>query len=106
MPLLATNDLHYTFAQDAKHHAALLAVQSGTTLSDPKRFKFDSEEFYLKDAATMRRLFKDLEVACDNTLLIAERCNVTLRENENLLPKFPVPDRENENSWLVKQAKV
>ena len=106
LPLLATNDLHYTFAQDAKHHAALLAVQSGTTLSDPKRFKFDSEEFYLKDAATMRRLFKDLEVACDNTLLIAERCNVTLRENENLLPKFPVPDGEDENSWLVKQAQV
>lgn len=106
LPLLATNDLHYTFAEDAKHHAALLAVQSGTTLSDPKRFKFDSEEFYLKDAATMRRLFKDLEEACDNTLLIAERCNVTLRENENLLPKFPVPDGEDENSWLIKQSKV
>ncbi len=106
LPLLATNDLHYTFAEDAKHHAALLAVQSGTTLSDPKRFKFDSEEFYLKDAATMRRLFKDLEEACDNTLLIAERCNVTLRENENLLPKFPVPEGEDENSWLVKQSQV
>ncbi|MBU3715998.1 MAG: DNA polymerase III subunit alpha [Candidatus Nanopelagicaceae bacterium] len=106
LPLLATNDLHYTFAEDAKHHAALLAVQSGTTLSDPKRFKFDSEEFYLKDAATMRHLFKDLEEACDNTLLIAERCNVTLRENENLLPKFPVPEGEDENSWLVKQAQL
>jgi len=106
LPLLATNDLHYTFAEDAKHHAALLAVQSGTTLSDPKRFKFDSEEFYLKDAATMRRLFKDLEEACDNTLLIAERCNVTLRENENLLPKFPVPEGEDENSWLVKQSQI
>ncbi len=106
LPLLATNDLHYTFAEDAKHHAALLAVQSGTTLSDPKRFKFDSEEFYLKDAATMRRLFKDLEEACDNTLLIAERCNVTLRENENLLPKFPVPEGEDENSWLINQSKV
>ena len=54
----------------------------------------------------MRRLFKDLESACDNTLVIAERCNVTLRENENLLPKFPVPDGEDENSWLVKQARV
>ena len=106
LPLLATNDLHYTFAEDAKHHAALLAVQSGSTLTDPKRFKFDSDEYYLKDAATMRRLFKDLEVACDNTLLIAQRCNVTLRENENLLPKFPVPAGEDENSWLIKKARA
>ena len=104
LPLLATNDLHYTYADDAKHHAALLCIQSGSTLADPKRFKFDSQEFYLKDAATMRRIFKDIESACDNTLLIAERCNVTLRENENLLPKFPVPSGETEDSWLVKEA--
>ena len=104
LPLLATNDLHYTYAGDAKHHAALLCVQTGSTLADPKRFKLDSEEFYLKDAATMRRIFKDLEVACDNTLLVAERCNTTLRENENLLPKFPVPVGESEDSWLVKEA--
>ena len=104
LPLLATNDLHYTYANDAKHHAALLCVQTGSTLADPKRFKLDSEEFYLKDAATMRRIFKDLEDACDNTLLIAERCNTTLRENENLLPKFPVPSGETEDSWLVKEA--
>ena len=104
LPLLATNDLHYTYAGDAKHHAALLCIQSGSTLADPKRFKFDSEEFYLKDAATMRRIFKDIESACDNTLLIAERCNVSLRENENLLPKFPVPSGETEDSWLVKEA--
>jgi DNA polymerase-3 subunit alpha len=106
LPLLATNDLHYTFADDAKHHDALLAVQSGSTLNDPKRFKFESHEYYLKDAATMRTLFKGLEVACDNTLLIAQRCNVTLRENENLLPKFPVPAGEDENSWLIKKARA
>ncbi|NCX35277.1 MAG: DNA polymerase III subunit alpha [Actinobacteria bacterium] len=106
LPLLATNDLHYTFADDAKHHDALLAVQSGSTLNDPKRFKFESHEYYLKDAATMRSLFKGLEVACDNTLLIAQRCNVTLRENENLLPKFPVPAGEDENSWLIKKARA
>ena len=104
LPLLATNDLHYTYANDAQHHAALLALQSNSTLNDPKRFKFDNFEFYLKDAAQMRALFKDLEVACDNTLLIAERCNVTLREGENLLPKFPVPSGESEDSWLVKEA--
>ena len=104
LPLVATNDLHYTYLGDSKHHAALLAVQSNSTLNDPKRFKFEGEEFYLKDASEMRRLFKDLESACDNTLLIAERCNVTLRENENLLPKFPVPAGESEDSWLIKEA--
>ncbi|MEY3430320.1 MAG: hypothetical protein RLZZ79_727 [Actinomycetota bacterium] len=104
LPLLATNDLHYTYKKDARHHEGLLAVQSGSTIADPKRFHFDNDEFYLKDAATMRHIFKDLEIACDNTLLVAERCNVSLRENEDLLPKFPVPAGETENSWLVKEA--
>ncbi len=104
LPLLATNDLHYTFHEDAAAHAALLCVQSGTTLADPKRFKFDNDEFYLKSPAQMRELFKDLPESCDNTLLIAERCNVKLRENENLLPAFPVPQGETEDSWLRKEA--
>jgi DNA polymerase-3 subunit alpha len=104
LPLLATNDLHYTYAKDARHHDALLAVQTGSNLAETKRFKFESEEYFLKDAATMRAIFKDFESACDNTLLIAERCNVTLREGENLLPKFPVPKGEDENSWLVKES--
>ena len=104
LPLVATNDLHYTYADDAKHHEALLCIQSGTTLADPKRFKFEGKEYYLKDAATMRRIFKDLEIACDNTLAIAERCNITMRENENLLPQFAVPEGESENSWLIKEG--
>ncbi len=104
LPLVATNDLHYTYADDAKHHEALLCIQSGTTLADPKRFKLEGKEYYLKDAATMRRIFKDLEIACDNTLAIAERCNITMRENENLLPQFAVPEGESENSWLIKEG--
>ena len=104
LPLVATNDLHYTYADDAKHHEALLCIQSGTTLADSKRFKFEGKEYYLKDAATMRRIFKDLEIACDNTLAIAERCNITMRENENLLPQFAVPEGESENSWLIKEG--
>lgn len=104
LPLVATNDLHYTYADDAKHHEALLCIQSGTTLADPKRFKFEGKEYYLKDAVTMRRIFKDLEIACDNTLAIAERCNITMRENENLLPQFAVPEGESENSWLIKEG--
>ena len=100
LPLLATNDLHYTFHEDAAAHEALLCVQSGSTLADPKRFKFDNSEFYVKTAAQMRELFKDIPESCDNTLLIAERCNVTLREGENLLPQFEVPDGQTEDSWL------
>jgi DNA polymerase-3 subunit alpha len=104
LPLLATNDLHYTRHEDAPAHAALLCVQSGTTLADPKRFKFDNDEFYLKSPAQMRELFKDLPEACDNTLLIAERCNVKLREDENLMPAFAVPQGETEDSWLRKES--
>ena len=104
LPLLATNDLHYTFNEDARSHEALLCVQSGSTLADPKRFKFDNDEFYLKTPAQMRELFKEIPESCDNTLLIAERCNVTLRESENLLPRFEVPAGETEDSWLIKEA--
>ncbi len=104
LPLLATNDLHYTFNEDARSHEALLCVQSGSTLADPKRFKFDNDEFYLKTPAQMRELFKEIPESCDNTLLIAERCNVTLREGENLLPRFEVPVGETEDSWLIKES--
>ena len=104
LPLLATNDLHYTRHEDAAAHEALLCVQSGSTLADPKRFKFDNDEFYLKSPAQMRELFKEIPESCDNTLLIAERCNVTLRENENLLPAFDVPAGETEDTWLRKES--
>ena len=100
LPLLATNDLHYVFHDDAPAHEALLCVQSGSTLADPKRFRFDNSEFYVKTAAQMREIFKDIPEACDNTLLVAERCNVTLREGENLLPQFEVPAGQTEDSWL------
>ena len=106
LPLLATNDLHYTHHADAASHEALLCVQSGSTLADPKRFKFDNDEFYLKSAAEMRKLFSDIPESCDNTLLIAERCNVTMRENENLLPQYSVPSGETEDSWLRKEANI
>jgi DNA polymerase-3 subunit alpha len=104
LPLLATNDLHYTRKEDAAAHEVLLCVQSGSTLADPKRFKFENDEFYLKTPEQMRELFKDIPESCDNTLLVAERCNVTLREGENLLPKFTVPEGETEDTWLRKEA--
>ena len=104
LPLVATNDLHYTHAHDAKSHAALLCVQSGSTLDDPNRFKFDADEFYLKTAAEMRHLFRDHPEACDNTLLIAERCDVQFNTSANYMPRFPVPEGETEESWFVKEV--
>jgi DNA polymerase III subunit alpha len=105
IPLLATNDLHYTHAHDAGAHAALLCVQSASTLDDPNRFKFDSDEFYLKSASQMRSLFRDYPEASDNTLLIAERCDVNF-EHRDLMPRFPVPDGETEATWFESEVKA
>ncbi len=91
-PLLATNDSHYTHREDHVAHDALLCVQTGALIDDPKRFKFEGEEHYLKSASEMRHLFRELPEACDNTLLIAERANVEIDFGRVSLPKFPVPD--------------
>jgi DNA polymerase-3 subunit alpha len=105
LPLVATNDLHYTHAEDHTSHAALLCVQSGSTLNDPNRFKFDADEFYLKSPEQMRQLFRDHPEACDNTLAIAERCNVEFEMSTGkYMPKFPVPEGETEDSWFVKEV--
>ncbi|WP_348788059.1 DNA polymerase III subunit alpha [Leifsonia sp. NPDC080035] len=104
IPLVATNDLHYTHAEDAKSHAALLCVQSGSTLDDPNRFKFDADEFYLKTPEQMRDLFRDHPDACDNTLAIAERCDVKFDTAANYMPRFPVPEDETEQTWFVKEV--
>ncbi|WP_439653945.1 DNA polymerase III subunit alpha [Schumannella soli] len=104
IPMVATNDLHYTHAHDATSHAALLCVQSGSTLDDPNRFKFDADEFYLKTPQQMRQLFRDLPEACDNTLAIAERCKVEFNTSANYMPRYPVPEGESEESWFVKEV--
>lgn len=106
IPLLATNDSHYTHQHDANSHAALLCVQSGSTLDDPKRFKFDGDGYYLRTPAEMRHLFRDHPEACDNTLLIAERCEVEFNTSANYMPRFPVPDGETEESWFVKEVEA
>ncbi|WP_396652082.1 DNA polymerase III subunit alpha [Microbacterium sp. AG157] len=104
IPLLGTNDLHYTHQHDATSHAALLCVQSGSTLDDPKRFKFDGDGYYVKSPAEMRAVFRDHPEACDNTLLIAERCDVEFDTSANYMPRFPVPDGETEGSWMIKEV--
>ncbi|MBO0732628.1 MAG: DNA polymerase III subunit alpha, partial [Acidimicrobiaceae bacterium] len=91
-PLLATNDSHYTSREDAVAHDALLCVQTGSTMDDPKRLKFEGDEHYLKTAAEMRHLFRDWPDACDNTLWVAERADVTIDFGKPQLPSFPRPD--------------
>jgi DNA polymerase III subunit alpha len=91
-PLLATNDSHYTHQEDHESHDALLCVQTGALLSDAKRFKFEGSEHYLKSAAEMRYLFREVPSACDNTLWIAERADLEIEFGKPLLPNFPVPE--------------
>ena len=91
-PILATNDSHYTHRSDHEAHDALLCVQTGALMSDPKRFKFEGNEHYLKTAAEMRSLFRHYPEACDNTLWVAERADVKIEFGKAQLPLFPVPE--------------
>ena len=100
-PLLATNDSHYVHRHDAVAHDALLCVQTGSLMSDTNRFKFHGDEHYLKTAEEMRHLFREVEVACDNTLWIAERANVEIAFGDALLPNFPLPEGfEDDSDYL------
>ena len=100
---LATNDCHYVTRDAAHNHEALLCVQTGKTLSDPNRFKFEGDGYYLKSAAEMRDLW-DAQVpgACDTTLLIAERVGSyeDVWQPRNRMPVFEVPAGHDESSWL------
>ncbi len=101
-PLLATNDSHYTYAHEADTHDVLLCIQTGANKADENRFRFGSDEFYLKTAAEMRRRFPEdrFPGACDNTLLVAERADLKLEFGTILLPQFPVPAGHDETSYL------
>jgi DNA polymerase III subunit alpha len=114
IPLLATNDSHYVMREDAPSQEHLLCINSGSTMDTPagdgpgQRFAFSGDGYYLKSAEEMRALWVDkydLREACDNTLLIAERCNVEFTEgNGTYMPRFPCPEGESEDSWLVKEV--
>jgi len=103
IPALATNDCHYVTRDAAHNHEALLCVQTGKTLSDPTRFKFDGDGYYLKSATEMRALW-DAEIpeACDSTLLIAERVQSyeDVWTPRDRMPVFPVPEGQTQASWL------
>ncbi len=107
IPVVATNDSHYVRQEDAGAHEHLLCVSTGSTMSDPKRFRLDGDGYYVKSAAEMRELWADrngMPEACDNTLLIAERCDVGFNTSANYMPRFGVPEGESEDSWFVKEV--
>ncbi len=108
VPVVATNDLHYTLKEDAKPHDVLLCIQQQKLQSDTKRLKFDSEEFYLKSAQEMRQVFRELPEACDETLRIAERVQLlpelerilVEKKAEYRLPRFETPAGEPLDAYL------
>ena len=110
---VATNDSHYNNPEDAAAHEALLCVQSGSRMTEPpyskggKRFAFEGSGYYIKTAAEMRELWgqQDLIEACDNTLLIAERCDVQFTESTGgYMALADIPEGETEESWLRKET--
>jgi DNA polymerase-3 subunit alpha len=107
IPPLATNDSHYVTQDQAPVHDALLCIGTKALISDPQRFRFTGSDFYLKSAEEMRALWDDeVPGACDNTLLIAERVGDydEVFAPRDLMPKFPVPEGETEESWLRKET--
>jgi DNA polymerase-3 subunit alpha len=113
IPLVATNDLHYTLKEDAKPHDVLLCIQQQKLQTDTKRLRFDSEEFYLKSAEEMRAVFHELPEACDNTLAIAERCDLDLIYGDRApadqryhLPRFETPGGLDRDVYLRQLVEV
>ena len=92
LPLVVTNDAHYLRRQDATMQDVLLCIQTGKTVDDPNRMKFQTEEFYLKTEEELRQLFPNCDEAFENTVKIAQRCNLEFTFHEYHLPSFPVPE--------------
>jgi len=105
LPLVATNDCHYLRREDAKAHEVLLCIQTGKTLKDVDRMQFSTEEFFFRSAEEMGELFGYCPEAIQNTVEIAERCNLDLKLNELQFPEFQVPAGETLDSFLEKSAK-
>jgi DNA polymerase III subunit alpha len=92
IPLIATNDSHYIEDQDSRAHEVLLCVQTAGSMNDPKRFKFDTQEFYIKSADEMHRLFAHAPEVCTRTMQFPERCALELTKVKNPFPKFDCPN--------------
>jgi DNA polymerase-3 subunit alpha len=100
IPLIATNDSHYIANDDSRAHEILLCVQTAASMNDPKRFKFDTNEFYIKSADEMLRLFKHAPHVVSGTMQFPERCNLKLSKVDNPFPAFPVPEGETLDSYF------
>src|SRR6266545_4592568 len=100
IPLAATNDIHYTEREHARPHDVLLCIQQQKVLTDTNRLKFDTDEFFLKPSAQMRKVFAALPEACDATLGIAEACELDLRFGELHLPRFDPPAGKTLDGYL------
>ncbi|MBN2542736.1 DNA polymerase III subunit alpha [bacterium] len=102
---VATNDVHYLNFGDDKIHDILLCIQTGKTLEDEKRMKFNSDQFYFKSPDEMIALFKEYPESIENTMEIMNKCDVTLRLKQPWLPKYPLPDEYTEvNAFLREKA--
>ena len=99
-PLVATNDVHYIERKDAKFQDVLLCIQTGKTLDEENRMRFETEEFYLKSEEEMRELFKYAPEAIDNSCIIAEKCNFEFKFGERHLPSYDVPDGKDPYEYL------
>src|SRR5260370_1258690 len=104
--IVGTNDSPYLEGGHAKAHEALLCIQTGTNLNDPSRFRFASQEFYVKSAEEMARVFAELPEACRNTLAVAERCNLTLDFGSFHLPRYVAPEGHTLDSYLHELARA
>jgi DNA polymerase-3 subunit alpha len=100
IPLIATNDSHYIAADDSRAHEILLCVQTAGSMNDPKRFKFDTNEFYIKSAEEMERLFAHTPRVVSGTMQFPERCNLKLTKVDSPFPAFPVPEGETLDSYF------
>ncbi|MBC7333369.1 MAG: DNA polymerase III subunit alpha, partial [Actinobacteria bacterium] len=100
LPLVATNDVHYLEKEDSRFHDVLLCIQTGSTINEPGRLKFSTQEYYFKDSNQMQALFSDMPQAIENTFELAQRCNVDLKFNLNLIPSFEVPPPHTPDSYL------
>ena len=104
-PIAGTNDSHYLEAGHSRAHEALLCIQTGSTLNDPNRWRFSTEEFYVKSAEEMAVVFAEMPEACSNTLLVAEQCDLKIDFGTFHLPKYQVPENHTLNSYLEELAR-
>ena len=100
---IATNDFHYLTKEDARAQDILMCVGMGSTLNDTNRMRFENDQFYMKTEEEMREALRDFPEACDNTIEVAEKCNVILAR-DSILPRFPLPEGETEDSWFRKRV--